>query len=205
MYKVFINERLIFFTDNQQNDYCKTNCLVLNFFDEKCLSLIWQLIQDSDTVDSIGFVLKEYEDAFKAFQNEFRIITAAGGLVKNNTNEVLSIFRLGKWDLPKGKMEEGESVEVTAIREVEEECNVTELEMVKPLPNTFHIYELNGQRILKITYWFEMRTDYSGDLIPQIEEDIERVQWMTEDEIQNVFMKNTYTSIADLLSISLFA
>ena len=112
------------------------------------------------------------------------------------------IYRLGKWDLPKGKMETEESQSEAALREVEEECGVSGLKIVDKLPEVMHTYVLNNERILKITYWFDMRTSYKGVLHPQIEEDISEVKWVSKEEMQEV-LGNTYSSIKELLQLYL--
>lgn len=130
---------------------------------------------------------------------KFHFIEAAGGLVKNNNDEYLFIHRLGKWDLPKGKLEKGESVVECAVREVEEECGITISKVIEELPSTYHMYELKGELVLKRTYWFSM--EYKGDqqLIPQTEEDITEVEWLPKEQFTKV-IDNTYPAIKDLIS-----
>ena len=125
-------------------------------------------------------------------------VEAAGGLVYNNKNQLLMIFRNGFWDLPKGKLESGESIKECAIREVEEECAVSNLEILSELKSTYHTYEINGKSILKRTYWFNMYTNYEGDLIPQTTEGITKVDWVDKDELM-LRIENTYLSVRDLL------
>jgi 8-oxo-dGTP pyrophosphatase MutT (NUDIX family) len=137
------------------------------------------------------------------FKKQFKFIIAAGGVVKNKKNEILLIHRIGKWDLPKGKLEEGEDIPICAIREVEEECNVTNLAINKTLPSTFHCYPLkDGRWALKETFWFEMETDYLGELIPQTEEGIDKVIWGDKEHI-NIAANDTYASIKEILKIYL--
>ena len=95
------------------------------------------------------------EVGWKCFLSIFNKVSAAGGLVLNSKEEILFIYRSNKWDLPKGSIEKGESIEETAIREVEEECGIFNLKVIKPLLTTFHIYFQNGMK-LKETFWFLM-------------------------------------------------
>ena len=160
--------------------------------------LVADIENSKETSDEI-ITSEQPDKAWENFKSNYKIIEAAGGVVSNNQNEVLFIFRLGNWDLPKGKIEEGEKIKEAAIREVEEECGIEDLEIVRQLPDTYHTYTLNGQDILKRTYWFEMKTNYKGELTPQLEEDITEVKWVPK-ELVGSYMSNTYNSINWLLS-----
>jgi 8-oxo-dGTP pyrophosphatase MutT (NUDIX family) len=109
------------------------------------------------------------------------------------------IFRNSKWDLPKGKLEAGENIQECAIREVEEECGVRNLQIVNQLQSTYHTYQLNCKAILKCTYWFKMITNYNDELVPQIKEGITKVAWVDINDISEK-LENTYGNIKELLS-----
>lgn len=115
------------------------------------------------------------------FFSFYKLIEAAGGLVSNADGDWLFIHRNGMWDLPKGKLETDESIEECAVREVAEECGIELPTIIKPLTPTFHTYELKGQRILKKTYWYLMKSEDRSDLVPQTEEGISEVKWVTTD------------------------
>lgn len=132
-------------------------------------------------------------------QKIFNYIEAAGGLIKNKEHYLI-IKRLGKWDLPKGKMEKGESPETSAIRECEEECGIQELRIKNKLESTYHIYPYKNGYALKKTHWFLMNTNFNGNLKPQTEEDIEEVIWLTKSEIDSVVLNNTYPAIKLILN-----
>lgn len=145
-------------------------------------------ICNSDEVIQIGSAA-EFQSQF----GHYRTICAAGGVVMNDGN-VLMISRLGKWDFPKGKQEIGESVELTAQREVMEETGLKVVELVKQLPDTWHTYWLNNEPILKRSCWFLMNGDATQPLIPQIEEDIQQVIWVPIAEVENR-LQNSYSSL----------
>lgn len=126
------------------------------------------------------------------------VIEAAGGLVKNGKKDFLFIFRNGKWDLPKGKLEKGEKPKEGAVREVEEECGIAIDKCGKKIVNTYHVYTVKGEVVLKKTYWYKMKYKGKGKLVPQIEEGITDVRWMGKNDIKLV-AGNTFPSIMDVL------
>jgi 8-oxo-dGTP pyrophosphatase MutT (NUDIX family) len=132
-------------------------------------------------------------------KDENRIfIQAGGGLVENERSEVLFIFRRGKWDLPKGKLDRGETLEQCAIREVGEETGVRQLNLIRFLLITEHEYVERGKKILKETHWWLMKTGGSQILIPQTEEDIAEIKWIGSENF-NLVLQNTYPAIVDVL------
>ena len=106
---------------------------------------------------------------------------------------------MGKWDLPKGKLEKKETIENAAIRECEEECAVENLKIVKQLASTFHIYPYKTGYALKQTYWFYMQTNYAKKLKPQTEENIDEVKWFSENEVKQIAFNDTYLTIKDVI------
>ena len=198
MYKVFVNDKVIYFTKNKENLNKDSNGLKLNFFSPSLTKSIYGLVSEDEQINYVIIAVENPELAFNEFKNYFQSITAAGGIVKNEKGETLFIYRLDKWDLPKGKMEIGENTLETALREVEEECGVTGLAIERRLKDTFHIYEREKKVYLKETHWYAMNTNFKGQLIPQLEEGITEVAWLGEEEIKTKVLKNTYTSILDL-------
>ena len=120
--------------------------------------------------------------------------------MKNKEGKFLFIFRNGKWDLPKGKAEYDETPEMTALREVEEECGLKNLKIEKVLTKTFHTYKEKGKLILKKTHWYLMTIDEDQKLIPQTEEGITEVKWVAENRIEREVLVNTYASIKGIFS-----
>ena len=141
---------------------------------------------------------KEVIDNWDDFCSNYTFVEAAGGVVYNTKNQLLMIFRNQKWDLPKGKLECNEKISECAIREVEEECGVRNLQIISQLQNTYHIYNLNGQSILKCTYWFKMSTDFTDKLVPQISEGITNVEWINQINVVDK-LENSYGNIKDIL------
>ena len=136
-------------------------------------------------------------DNWDEFCSKYQIIYAAGGVVYNNES-LLMIFRNGKWDLPKGKKEINETDENCAIREVSEECGVSDLKIIRFIKYSYHTYKINSTPILKITAWFLMSSNYNQILIPQKSEGISKVIWVNQDKIAEK-LKNTYGNISDIL------
>ncbi len=128
---------------------------------------------------------RDVEAAWSDFQSLFKIVPAAGGAVLNR-ERLLCIYRRGSWDLPKGKIDEGEDEPTAALREVTEETGISELRLGDALPTTYHTYRLpKGKRVLKPTYWYRMRTEQEA-LVPQASEDIERAVWVGEPQLTEI-------------------
>lgn len=142
---------------------------------------------------SLYIVVEDRKPFKQKIVKMYQLIEAAGGVVVNNQQQVLWMFRLGKWDLPKGKLEKNEKFETAAVREVEEECNVKAVLGTK-ICTTYHTYTHKNKLVLKKTRWYAMKSDFTGTLIPQTEEGIEKVEWMNEKQ-QIQAMTNTYSSI----------
>ncbi len=188
MYKVFVNDHPIIFVENNK---ISTNLKVINFESVQIVDLIDDLFQSK--YSGICLVCSNLKEDWEKFKGFFKIQEAAGGKVLKK-DKVLFIYRFNKWDLPKGKLEIGETIEQCALREVEEECGVDNLIIENQLETTYHIFERKNKIILKITYWFLMKTDFSGNLIPQTLEGIEKVTFKNEIEIKEA-LTNTYENI----------
>lgn len=189
MYKVFMNDCPIILTDSyvEINNFYNSD-----FKDYNLLKVLEQL--ENKVFEGVILFSNDLEKDWQTFQKNFKVVEAAGGKVLNKTNEVLFIERFGKWDLPKGHIEKGESRTKAAIREVEEECGIDGLSIENPLETTYHIFKFKDELRLKVTYWFLMRTSYSGDLTPQTEEGITDVVFKDENEIKAA-LENTYANI----------
>jgi len=140
----------------------------------------------------------DLEKLKKAFFKHFQLIEAAGGIVQNEKNETLFIYRLQKWDLPKGKVEKGEDFEQCALREVEEETNVTGLTLKGKKGETYHTYNAFGKHFLKTSHWYHITCDKKQTLVPQTEENITAIKWVKRKDIKEP-LANTYASIRDII------
>lgn len=146
------------------------------------------------------FLYEDFDKLKKAFFKKFEIIQAGGGLVQNEHKEILMIFRRGFWDLPKGKLDRGETVEQCALREVMEETGLKNVKLKKPLTVTYHCYDQGTHHILKESHWYSMRAGSAEKLQPQTEEDIQQIMWVKKTELP-LYAKMTYPSVLDVLSL----
>lgn len=190
MYKVFVNEKKLLLSKQSEN-LEKT----LRYENVTSLEIALDLLENT-SVKELNVFGENIDEIWDEFQKLFRIIEAAGGIVSNPDNEVLFIKRLGKWDLPKGKMEKGESREESAVREIEEETGLKDVELVNFINTTYHIYvERNGEKILKCTHWFEMNFKGEDTSKPQTEEGITEVAWKNTSQIESEVFPNTFRNI----------
>ncbi len=137
-------------------------------------------------------------DAWQVFYDDHIFVLAAGGVVEDENGRLLAIKRLGKWDLPKGKVEKAEAVEAGAVREVQEECGLKRVQLIKPVTSTWHTYERKGKQHLKRTDWFLMRASSTEELTAQSEEDIQEVRWLDEAGVR-MMEADTYPSLLPVL------
>jgi len=193
MYKVFVNNKPIILTSEISEDKLYKT-YPLKYVD------LPRVIRSFRRTTNKGVYLydKNADKLLKKFLKKFPNVIAGGGKVYNDKGKVLFIYRNDKWDLPKGKIENKESIEAGAIREVEEETGVKGLKITKPLKTTYHIFKRNGRYKIKITYWFEMKTKYDGKLKPETSEGITKVKWLGKKK-QAKALENSYANIRELM------
>lgn len=198
MITVYIKEKPIHLTDVKVHYNNEVKTLDFDTYPEKLSKLIDAFESDSANSNEAVVYSSNLKKLFSAFCQFYKIIEAAGGLVFNEENKVLAIFRNGIWDLPKGKVEKGESYDDAALREVEEECGLKKIKLIKFLTKTYHTYfdPRKNRSVLKISHWYEMKSK-SERLIPQAEEGIEQAVWTDLNELKN--QKPIYNNILLIL------
>lgn len=207
MYKVFFNDSTIRI-DAESKTSSKNNIIQITENEHHVFAgELLSRIESKDIKQDFVIVDDNPKKLWKSFREQLKELPAAGGLVMNENRELLFIKRLGVWDLPKGKIEKKETAEKAAIREVEEECGIKDLQVIRQLDSTFHIYrspyiKKTNKLVLKETKWFLMSTNNNQSLTPQTEENIEEVRWFAPDKLEEV-MDNTYSSIREFLQNTL--
>ena len=199
--KIYFDDKPLFLCDNVDatlQPYVHHDDAV--FIDELNLHTIKSMIhemQDPCVHAGVFFHnnLKELKDAFF---KKFTPIKAAGGFVLNENKEVLMMFRRGKWDLPKGKMDKKESFEDCAIRETEEETGLKKIKLNSPLITTYHTYHEGSKFVLKETRWFRMEGSSKQKLIPQAAEQISELEWVAKNDLKK-YLQNSFPSVNDVL------
>ncbi len=201
IYKIFINETPLFLTNTEgvpdawKND---DKTLISNYLGKKkFLHPIIDLLEKSKKYNRVVVCSNDLDQLWADFQAIYKIIGAAGGVVKNEKNDVLMIFRRDSWDLPKGKIDDGESPEEAAVREIQEETGLNDVKLGELICYTYHTYNMKGKRILKKTWWYAMST-FETALTPQTSEDIEQAIWVELTTFLNT-KPTIYGSILDVL------
>lgn len=160
----------------------------------------WRSFLENKALERLLIVHSSPIAHLEELKKQISTIVAGGGLVENDRGELLMIFRKGKWDLPKGKLDEGESPEKGAVREVIEECGIPTPVVEGFFMRTYHAYEEKGEIILKETWWFKMKVKGSPVLTAQEEEGITDVQWVAEGQVRDK-MSLCYSAIRELLEV----
>ncbi|SMC31789.1 NUDIX hydrolase [Cellulophaga tyrosinoxydans] len=189
MYKVFVNESQLILT-NKLSDIASNKYFLLN---QKSIRAAIDLLAKNKV--SIAYIYHpNNEEILNKFTKKIPLVVAAGGVVTNREGKVLFIYRNNKWDLPKGKIDKGETLEECALREVAEETGVQGLKIENILKTTYHVFKRNGTYKLKEVHWFAMKTSYKGELVGQLDEGIEKVRWKGPVKIAKA-LENSYANI----------
>lgn len=201
MYKVFVNNFPVFLVQTGETINSKLPVVDINCHSEAEAKKIIDLHLSSNGEKCYIARNNDIRLLWNYFFGKYKPVRAAGGLVLNPNGEMLFIFRNGKWDLPKGKIDPGEDEETAAVREVEEECGIKGHSITRKITDTFHTYPLPDAKVIKTTSWFEMKVNIPVILTPQKEEGITQVCWKNKYDLPEI-LKNTYGSIEDVLNAS---
>jgi 8-oxo-dGTP pyrophosphatase MutT (NUDIX family) len=189
MYKVFVKEiPIILSTEKNIGSNYKSIPLKL-----ARLKQIIKKINDGELL-YVNLYHKNPEKLEKFLFKKLKVVEAGGGMVFNANKEILFIRRNSKWDLPKGKLEKGESYEQAAVRETMEETGVKDLQVKRFIMKTYHVFKRNDKFRLKVTYWYEMYTEYEGELVPEGSEGIKKVKWKNFKKSQKA-LRDSYENI----------
>lgn len=201
MYKIYINDNPLFLIANDELDsLCAQHpgCLRGRYLGQlKTILHYVDLLEKSREPRVVVLYSADTAGLVRDFFSQFNYLEAAGGLVFNPEGKALFIYRRGRWDLPKGKVDPGETPPETAVREVREETGIRQVAIKRHLADTLHTYREKGKRMLKRTYWYAMETADTS-LVPQAEEDIEKAVWV---EINGDFLQHQeiYPSILEVV------
>jgi 8-oxo-dGTP pyrophosphatase MutT (NUDIX family) len=199
-YKVHFENRFIIISPEPER--LQKYGLFHKFYDTKELYKLISSFQSDKEILSINIYGPDIKFIWKIFRIYFTEVEAAGGLVRHSSGKYLFIEKNGKWDLPKGHIESGEPPEECALREVHEECGISNHKIIKPLLPSYHTYMWEGISYLKKTSWFLMSYDDEIIFSPQTEEGITGVQWLFPDEISKI--KNlAWLSLSDMINLSI--
>ncbi|HXS36147.1 MAG TPA: NUDIX domain-containing protein [Flavipsychrobacter sp.] len=199
--KIYYNNKPLILTNNSE-DYIKQHSIAegyLTFIG--AFSRNFRLaLQHLDKIGTLGVVIEDAstDSLHQRLYELYKPIDAGGGVVVNEKDEVLMIYRRGKWDLPKGKKDDNEDIAHCALREVKEETGLQHLEIINKLCDTYHVYSQNRENLLKHTVWYKMRSSSSEILIPQKEENILEVKWVDNKQL-SVIVYKSYDAIREVL------
>ena len=196
MYKVFAGDKCIMISPKEINADEK-GAKVIAFISSQELHKEYRTFAKQSRFKKL-IVTGDAETVWSVFRSLFTYVEASGGAVKNEKGSLLMIYRNRHWDLPKGKMEKKESPAICAVREVEEECGIKNLRIVKKLSSTYHIFFLKNECI-KHTHWYEMISKDARNPKPQAEEGIKEAKWLSKDEVKKIANK-VYPSLREILT-----
>lgn len=197
MHRIYFEKRCIVLCSPEDPVRTDPNSIEFHPAEKLDLHSLVKMFESSTTLNLICIPSEDTEATYLSLCKEFKEVNAAGGLVSNRRGDFLLIRRNGLWDLPKGHQDEGENIETTALREVQEETGVDELELGKLICITDHCYKRDGIWHLKHTWWYDMLYTKPLDLIPQLEEDIAKAAWVAKSSLPP-YLKDTYPSIMEV-------
>ncbi len=197
IFTIYLNERPLILCPRQRDIPANyKDAPVCPNPDAAAISQTLQALENGEIASAV-FVQTDTKRLMEAIKQHFKVLVAAGGLITNPEGEILLMFRRNKWDLPKGKQDDGESLEECAVREVREETGLQQITLTDKITETFHYYPLKDKKMLKHTYWYRMQFTGTELTIPQIEEDIMDIQWIRSENLGK-YLKFSYKNIEDV-------
>ncbi|WP_349317222.1 NUDIX hydrolase [Chitinophaga sp. MM2321] len=195
---IYLNERPLIISENTGSVPPEITAIAKIYTnpDAEKIEKILQKLEEGKK-EAVVFITADVKQLFKKISLHFTVLVAAGGLITNPAGEILIMFRRGKWDLPKGKQDPGEDLETCAVREVAEETGLHNITLQHKITETFHYYPLKNKKVLKHTYWYRMQFTGNELTIPQIEEDIQDIQWI-KPENADKYLKYSYENIREV-------
>ena len=197
MHKIYFEKRCILICGPEDQILSDPNIIQFSLGGTTDIHGLVNMVEASDTLDRVCIETEDVEGTYRSICAEFLEVNAGGGLVSNRRGDYLLISRNGMWDLPKGHQDPGEDIAVTALREVEEETGIMDLEMRSLICVTDHCYKRNDIWHLKHTWWYDMLHTDPSDLTPQTEEDITKAAWVAKSSLPP-YLLNTYPSIIEV-------
>ena len=197
MHKIYFEKRAIIICAPDDQALSDPNVILFRLGDDMDIHALVNMVESSTSLQRICIPSDDIEQTYKKVCAEFLEVNAGGGLVSNRRGDYLLISRNGLWDLPKGHQDPGEDISVTALREVQEETGIDELELRDLICITDHCYKRNGIWHLKHTWWYDMLYTDPTELTPQREEDIAKAAWVAKSSLPP-FLLNTYPSILEV-------
>lgn len=197
MHRIYFEKRCIIICRPDDPALGDPNAIQFSLGESMSIHALVEMVETSDSLHRVCIPTSDVEDTYRKICAEFVEVNAGGGLVSNRRGDFLLISRNGLWDLPKGHQDPGEDIEVTALREVQEETGIDALELRDLICVTDHCYRRNGMWHLKHTWWYDMLYTDPNDLTPQREEDITKAAWIAKSSLPP-FLLNTYPSIVEV-------
>jgi 8-oxo-dGTP pyrophosphatase MutT (NUDIX family) len=198
---IYLNDKLLVLTTDKKG-YINDNASAAAYsvYQGGGAANFRQAIKQLDKLDSGGAIVEDTsgELLFSRLQAMYPPLDAAGGVAFNEKGDILMIYRRGKWDLPKGKLDQGENIEECALREVSEETGLHTLSLAGKICDTYHIYEQGGERLLKRTAWYRMKGSLADKLKPQKEENILEARWVSPKDVGPLALKS-YEAVRQVL------